>query len=143
MSPIEVEERVAPRRLARLRRPARPSSSSSVEKSSPAIVAGGQLRDLHAAERNLRERPAAIGDRHVEPVRRHRLGQDLGALQMADAEQMLDIEEHAPRHDRGSSGMLSSATDGVPSGATAKACARPSSSFCGGLPVIVQPVASA
>ena len=124
MLAIEVEQGVAPRAPSRPRRPGWPFSSRSVEKSSFGDRRGRQLRDVHAAKRNLGERAAAVGDRHVEPRRRHRLGQDFGAPQMADRRADAGRRRARAASRRGSSGMLSSSTDGVPSGAIVESDAR-------------------
>ena len=62
---------------------------------------------------------------------------------MADAEKVLDVEEHALLHEPRSSGILSSATAGVPSAATRNACADAVAKPVGPFSVMLQPVASA
>ena len=56
-------------------------------------------KDAGAAEKvDALDRRAAEDDGDVEPGFAHRLCQDRSALQVADAEQMLDIEHHSPGH---------------------------------------------
>jgi len=77
--------------------------SFGIEKRREILVvdAGGwQLSDVHASERGFRQPLAAVGDGNLQPLGGHRLRQDLGAPQMADSEEMLDVEKHASRHHR-------------------------------------------
>ena len=133
---IEVEERVAPRAPATPRRPGLPVC----------VEQRGKILARDRGRRQLRRRftplngdfRQAAGRRSAtvtsRPCRRHRLGQDFGALQMPDAEQVLDVEEHARAHARGSERNVELArpTACRPRD-TRRRCARPSRSLCGGL----------
>ena len=134
---IAVERRAARRGAcsATLRRRARPRSSRSVEKSSPAIAAGGSGDDPHATERNFRKRPAAVGDRHRPGHRlpspapgsprasdgRCRAGAGRRRARCA-SRRRLRLKWNVELDDRRRPVR----------GEHAKACARPSRSFCGG-----------
>ena len=77
---------------------------------------GGELRDVtprNGTSGNGRPPLATVTSSPWPPS----LREDRGTFQVTDPEKMLDVKEHAMGHGRGSSGIFSSETDGVPSAA--------------------------
>src|SRR5439155_24327662 len=79
---------------------------------------------------------AAAHQRDVESSLTQRARQYRGALEMADAEQVLNVEKNLHRR-------LSRSIAGVPSAPSRKSCTAPQSSLAGGLPRRSQPAAAA
>ena len=107
---------------------------------------GRQAHDRGGTEIDLRHGEAAIGDRHPVPLGDHRLGQQRRAPDMADAEQMLDIEQdvHAGRPFRGPFRGTFRRWSRRPSRwSNANSWPALKSSLSGGLLSMIQPTASA
>src|SRR4029077_13290466 len=111
----------------------------------------GQLHQLAAGKVQIPRRHAAADEDNIEAMTGKRARDDRRATQMADAEQVLHIEEDAAHLCELAfctvavelRGRFSAESVREPSAATAKICRANSISRCGGLPTIGQPVANA
>ncbi len=75
-----------------------PSSSTSCLKVSSAARTAGSSTRLQPIETDPRDLRSTQNHRNVEAGARHRLGDQRRPLQVADAQQVLDIEQDAATH---------------------------------------------
>src|SRR5207237_7530264 len=98
-------------------------------------IGRARRRELHV-HGDAAYRRAAAHEHYLEARGAQRLRERGGALQVPDAEQVLDIEEDFHRR-------FNASTAGAPPAPSRKRCTAYQSSFAGGAPRRFQPVAAA
>ncbi|HVH80688.1 MAG TPA: hypothetical protein VM782_14935, partial [Stellaceae bacterium] len=81
-----------------------------------------QLNDIDTRRAQFRNRRPAMDERHADAGIDQRFGDAQRALQMPNAQQMLHVKEHMPRH-HASNGMLARSTAGRPDASRRNMCA--------------------